>query len=59
MLVPLLFVFMGLIMYLLHRESKAVVKSFKVLPKSFLVNIRTTKFLKNEEMLDKLQMIPL
>lgn len=45
--VPFLFVFVAFIIYSIHRESQAVIKSFKVLPKSFLLNIKTTKFLKN------------
>jgi len=44
--VPLLFIFIVYVISAIYEESKAVIKAFRVLPRAFLLNIRTTKFLK-------------
>ena len=45
---PLLFLLIVYIGYTVNVQSNAVVKSFRVLPKTFLLNIKITKFLKNQ-----------
>jgi hypothetical protein len=47
LLVPLLLTFILMIIFGLQKESQAIIKSFKVLPKEFLLDVRITKFIKN------------
>jgi hypothetical protein len=57
-LLPLLLLVMGLEFRGLYNECYAVIKSFKLLPKRFLLNIRICRYLREHRLLDKLEMIP-
>jgi hypothetical protein len=49
---------MGLELKRIYNECNAIMKSFRLLPKSFLLNIKTCKYLKERELLDKMEMVP-
>ena len=52
-IVPILVVLLVLELKRINEECKAVIKSFKILPKSYLLKMKTSKFLRQEQILDK------
>jgi hypothetical protein len=41
----------------LWNEGRATIKAFKMIPKEYLLKMRTTKMMKNNDLLDKMEMI--
>ena len=56
-ILPLLLLSMGWEFRRLWRECRAVIKTLKILPKAYLLKIKTSKYLKENDILDKMEMI--
>lgn len=58
-LFPLILIVSMLQMKQICSQCNAIVKSFRLLPMSYLLNVKITKFLKKQEILEKVEMMPI
>ena len=56
-IVPLLILVLVWEMKRVNDECRAVIKSFKIIPKSYLLKMKTSKYLRDEQILNKIEKI--